>query len=179
MTKEELFDAIRPIIIRSTGVPECILASPGAPSPAGLYAVVQPKQTVGQRGQANISRANVPFQNNISVDVKAQIMVNCSVNFYREGAHDAATRLLQANKRPDNSADLFRAGIGWNRAGPVNNLTALQSDSNEERAQISIYLMYEETDPIVINSIESVSVTVENEKSEVLESITVTSPDAP
>jgi hypothetical protein len=179
MTKEEIFDAIRPIIIRTTGVPECILASPNAPAPSGLYAVVQPKQTVLQRGQANITRKRVPFQNNITVDVKSQIVVNCSVNFYRTGAHDAATKLLQANKRPDNSADLFRAGIGWNRAGPVNNLTALQSDNNEERAQVSIYLMYEETDPIVINSIESVTVTVENEKAEELESITVASNDAP
>ena len=179
MNREQLFDAIRPIIMSVTGVPECILADPDAPAPQGLYASVQPKQTINQRGQANIKRTNVPFANSVNVDVRAQIIVNCSVNFYRNGAHDAASRILQANKRPDVSEALYRAGLGWNRAGPVNNLSALQSSNIEERAQVSIFLMYETTDPVVINSIESLQVIVQNESGATLEDFTVASPDAP
>jgi hypothetical protein len=154
-----------------------ILADPNAPSPVGEYVSVEPKQSLSQRGQANIHRATSVTPESVDVDVRAQVMVEVSLNFYRGNARDRAERLLQANKRPDVSAILFKAGLGWNRENGINNLTTLQSNNYEQRAQMSIFLMYETTDPIVINSIESVEVSVENAKAEVLETFTVTSSD--
>ncbi len=183
MNRLDIFNAIRPIIETVTGVSNVILADQldarngGVPSPIGEYASVEPKQTITQRGQANIHRSTSMTAQSVDVDVRAQVMVECSINFYRGNARDRAERLLQANKRPDVSALLFAAKLGWNRENAINNLTSLQANNFEQRAQLSIFLMYETTDPLVINSIESVDFSVENEKAEVLETGTVTSSD--
>ena len=178
MTNIELFDIIRPIIISVTGVPECILADPNAPAPSGEYAAVRPKQSISERGQSNIIRTN-GTGNELDVDVRAQIIAECSVNFYRGNAVDYAEKLKQCNKRPDVSASLYRAGVGWNRTSSVNNLTTLQSDNQEQRAQISLYLMYEATDSVTINSIERVNYDVQYETGTVVASGSVETIDAP
>ena len=62
-----------------------------------------------------------------------------------------ASKLLQANKRPDISVILFQNDLGWNGAEPINDLTAIQSNRQEQRAQITIRLMYETTDREINN----------------------------
>jgi hypothetical protein len=176
MTNEELFAKLRPIVMLATGVPECILADqagPGSmPAPNGAYATITPRQSVSERGQANIVTRDVPGDQ-VEVDVRAQIMCACSVNFYRGQALMFAERLKQANKRPDVSVMLFKAKIGWNGADAVNNLTSLQSANFEQRAQITIRLMYETSSLPVVNNILSASVALENERAEVLETFAV------
>ncbi|MFG0827900.1 LIC_12616 family protein [Pseudomonas sp. CJQ_7] len=176
MTNEELFAILRPIVMLATGVPECILADqagPGSmPAPKGPYATITPRQSVTERGQANIVTRDAP-DNQVEVDVRAQIMCAASVNFYRGQALMYAERLKQANKRPDVSMMLFRAKIGWNSTDAVNNLTSLQSANFEQRAQITIRLMYEASSLPVVNNILSASVALENERAEVIETFTV------
>jgi len=171
MTNQELFSKLRPVVLAATGVPECILADqygPGqVPAPQGAYATITPRQSVAERGQANIYASNVPGDL-INVDVRAQIMATCSVNFYRGEALMYAELLKQANKRPDISTILYKSGIGWNGTDAVNNLTSLQSANFEQRAQISIRIMYETSSAADINNILSASVIVENEKAEVI-----------
>lgn len=186
MTREELFDILRPIIITVTGVPECILADPNAPSPNGEYASVEPSQSIRQRGQANIIRTDtapvsspIGLVNNLNVDVRAQIIANCSINFYRGDARGRASRLFQANKRPDISVILFQNNLGWNGTEAINDLTALQSNRQEQRAQITIRLMYETTDPVVINAIYSAQIIVENENGDELSNTLVTNNPTP
>lgn len=84
-----------------------------------------------------------------------------------------AERLIEANKRPDISVMLFKARIGWNSTDAVNNLTSLQSANFEQRAQITIRLMYETSSLPVVNNILSATVALENEKAEVLQTFTV------
>lgn len=176
MTNEELFKKLRPIVMLATGVPECVLADqigPGSmPSPQGAYATITPRQSVSERGQANIVSRDMPGDM-VEVDVRAQIMCSCSVNFYRGEAIMFAERLKQANKRPDISVMLLKAKIGWNSTDVVNNLTSLQSGNFEQRAQITIRLMYETSSLPVINNILSASVTLENEKAQVIQTFTV------
>ena len=176
MTNEELFKKLRPIVMLSTGVPECVLADqygPGSmPAPQGAYATITPRQSVSERGQANITSRDIPGDL-IEFDIRAQIMCSCSVNFYRGEAIMYAERLKQANKRPDISIMLFKAKIGWNSTDAVNNLTSLQSANFEQRAQITIRLMYETSSLPAINNILSVEVALENEKARVLETFTV------
>ena len=64
--------------------------------------------------------------------------------------------------------DLFKAKIGWNGTSNVNNLTALQSAKQEQRAQIDVRLMYEVSNISEINNILSASLIIENEKSQIL-----------
>jgi len=179
MTELELFNIIRPVILSVTGVPEVILANPNIPAPAGEYAAVLPKQSVSQRGQANIYGSNSVATNTVDVDVRAQAVAECSVNFYRGDAPYRAELLQQANKRPSVSSALFKAGVGWQRTGAVNNLRFLQADNWENRAQISMYLMYEETVHDIVNSIESVQVVVEDSATNELADFEVLSPDSP
>lgn len=176
MTNEELFKKLRPIVMLATGVPECLLADqigPGSmPAPQGAYATITPRQSVSERGQANIVSRNVPGEL-VEVDVRAQIMCSASVNFYRGEALMYAERLKQANKRPDVSMMLFKAKIGWNSTDAVNNLTSLQSANFEQRAQITIRLMYETSSLPAVNNILSASVALENEKAQVIQTFTV------
>lgn len=178
MTRQELFEKIRPIIMLATGVPECILADQrafaGGPvtSPKGPYATVEPRQSVGERGQANITTTNKPGDL-VEYDVRAQIMCSVSVNFFRGEALMYAERLKQANKRPDISMMLFRSGIGWNGTEAANNLSGLQSANIEQRAQITLRLMYEAKSLAEVNNILSVTVITENEDADVLQSVTV------
>jgi len=171
MTNEEIFAKLRPIVLAATGVPECILAdqySEGqVPSPQGAYATITPRQSVSERGQANVIQRN-KVGDLVETEVRAQIMASCSVQFYRGEALQYAERLKQANKLPSISIMLYKAGLGWNGTDAVNNLTALQSANFEQRAQITIRIMYESVLLDEINNILSASVIVENEKADAL-----------
>ncbi|MNP68568.1 hypothetical protein D3C76_1645440 [compost metagenome] len=68
---------------------------------------------------------------------------------------------------------LFKSKIGWNSTDGVNNLTSLQSANFEQRAQITVRLMYEAISLSEINNILSASVALENEKAEVIQTFTV------
>mgnify|MGYP001574972372 FL=1 len=176
MTNKELFAKLRPIVMLATGVPECLLADqigPGSmPAPQGSYATITPRQSVSERGQANIVSRDIPG-NQVEVDVRAQIMCSASINFYRGEALMYAERLKQANKRPDVSMMLFKSKLGWSGTDAINNLTSLQSANFEQRAQITIRLMYETSSLPAINNILSASVVLENEKAQVIQTFSV------
>lgn len=181
MTEDEIFDIVQPIIVLVTGLPgaNVILADPNQNAPSGAYASIRPVQNITERGQANVIRSSSPGVTSVGVDVRAQMVVTCSVNFYRVNAMSNAQKLKQCNKRPDVSAMLFTAGLGWNRAGMVNNLSSLQSNNYEQRSQVSLFLMYETTDPVTINSIEEVQYNVQYEDATVVASGEILAPDAP
>lgn len=177
MTNEELFAKIRPIVLSITGVPAVELANQEKlkdyKAPTGDYATIWPRQTVIERGQANVYQRD-KVGDLVETEVRAQVMATCSVNFYRGKAHEYAERLKQANKHPSVSVALFRAGLGWNGADSVNDLTSLQSANWENRAQITIRLMYEVITITDINNILSASVIIENEKAQQLAEFEVT-----
>lgn len=177
MTRLEIFNIIRPIVESVTGVSTVILADQvradgsGLPSPDGEYIVIEPKQSISERGQANIYRNTSATPQSIDVEVRAQIIVEVSVNVFRGvDALSRVSRLLQCNKRPDVSATLFKNKLGWNRTSAPNNLTRLQSGNPEQRAQIYLYLMYETRDPVTINTIESASYEIQYEDGQVIAS---------
>ena len=170
MNRLELFNILRPIVESVTGVPTVIMTDQtasngsGIPSPSGEYATIEPKQSISQRGQANIYRANSMSPQAVDVDVRAQIIVEASINVYR--GVDAMSRLeslLQANKRPDVSAALRANKLGWQRTSTPNNLTRLQSGNPEQRAHVYLYLYYETSSAVTINNIESASYEVQYE----------------
>lgn len=163
MTRDEIFNILKPIVQSVTGLQTVILADEldasgvGRPSPNGEYITIEPKQSLTQRGQANIHRSNSATDQSVDVDVRAQVIVEASINCFR--GRDAITRvsrLQQCNKRPDVSATLRSAKLGWQRVSSPNNLTRLQSGNPEQRAQCYIYLYYEMTaTTVTMNAIES------------------------
>lgn len=176
MTNEQLFDKLRPIIMLATGVPEVIFANQqkSGNAPQGQYASLYPRQTVRQRGQSNTFKRNTP-NDKIETKVRAQIIATCSVNFFRGDAHMFAERLFECNKHPNISMMLMKAGLGWNGADAVNDLTALQSANWEQRAQVSIRVMYVTETQSEINNILSASAVMQDAKGRVLSSIDVPS----
>lgn len=185
MTNLQLFQILRQIVLSVTDVEECILADQNKPGPRkgskypkGEYAVIQPQQSISERGQANIIRTAKPgaLMDN---EVKAQIACTAWVNFYRGDTRTNATKLKQCNKRSDISTLLFKNNLGWSGTSAVQNLTALQSENYESRAQIAINLWYETSDIIEINSIERISGSTEYADGTTVLTWEIETPDAP
>ena len=174
MTNEQIFAILRPIIMTVTGVPECILADPNAQAPAGPYASVRIRQAIRERGQANVTVSDLNVTREVRYDIRAQIICDVNVEFWRGNAMEYAEKLKECHKRPDVPWILKRAKLGWGGSDAINNLTALQSANFEQRSQMTIKLFYEATTIVDVNRIEQVSVSVENEKAELLQSVDVT-----
>lgn len=159
MTNNEIFAALRPHILNVTGVSECILADPNGPSPDGSYASVRPRQSIRERGQANIIMTD-GANDTIVYEIRAQIVASCEINFFRGEAMRYAEMLKECHKRPDVCWPLWKAGIGWGGTEPVNNLTALQVSNFEQRAQIIVKLLYEAVNTVTVNNILHVPFTI-------------------
>ena len=188
MTDDELYDVMHAIIVAVTGFAgsKVIPGDDNEQAPAGAYASIKVGTSRGQRGQANISVVNTaavlsPIGNvlNTEHDIKPQLTVDVSVNFYRGSALQNAILLFQANKRPDISALLFAADVGWRNTLPINDLTAMQSKEREERAQITITLLYEGSQKVTTNAIYTVPVSIENEDGDTIQTETISSPVEP
>lgn len=159
MTNNDIFAALRPHILNVTGVSECILADPNGPSPDGPYASVRPRQSIRERGQANIIMTD-GANDTIVYEIRAQIVASCEINFFRGEAMQYAEMLKECHKRPDVCWPLWKAGIGWGGTEPVNNLTALQASNFEQRAQIIVKLLYEAVNTATVNNILHVPFTI-------------------
>ena len=162
MTNNEIFAALRPHILNVTGVTECILADPNGMSPDGPYASLRPRQSIRERGQANIIMTDGE-DDTIVYEIRAQIVASCEINFFRGEAMQYAEMLKECHKRPDVCWDLWQKGIGWGGTEPVNNLTALQASNFEQRAQITVKLLYEAVNTVTVNNILHVPFTVGGE----------------
>jgi hypothetical protein len=182
MTDNEIYTVVLSIITRVTGLAgdHVIPADDNEQSPSGAYASIKVGTNRGQRGQANITLKNTDLVTSpigqvrdVEHIVKAQLTVSVGINFYRTGALENASNLFQANKLPSVSAELFAANLGWNSMSPINNLSALQSRDVEERAQMTLILMYERSVSETTNAIYNVPVSVENANGDTLESITI------
>ena len=168
MTRLELYNIMYPIVKLATGIPITIIANDNHGAPAGSYCSIEPFADIGERGQANQSHTK---NGTLDADViiKRQLVVQVSVNFYRDNAKWYASRLKQCNKRPDVQALLRAAGIGWNNTSNVRDLTSLQSGKYEQRSQIAITLWYEDVlDTIAINAINVVPLEFQNSSGDIL-----------
>jgi len=185
MTDNDIYTLVHTIINMVTGIPgtNIIPADDNECSPAGEYASIKVGQSRGQRGQANITKTNTGLigsiignVRNVNHEVKAQVTVDININFYRGNALENALNLFQANKLPTISDLLLTSKVGWRNEQSINDLTTLQSKEREQRAQLTVTLLYEKTQSIVTNAIYTTSVTVENEDGQQIQTETVNAP---
>lgn len=185
MIDSDLYTLVHTIITTVTGLDggHVIPADDNEQSPSGAYASIKIGASRGQRGQANIVTSNTALVSSpigdvrdVDHDIRPQLTVDVAINFYRGSAIENATKLFQANKRPDISAILYAAKVGWRNAGAINDLTALQSKEREERSQITLTLMYEGSQTVTTNAIYQVTIAVENENGDTLQNESVDSP---
>lgn len=176
MTNNDLFQILRPVIQQLTGLGSgnVLLADQNALAPKGPYCTIRPRQSVRQRGQANISVRRLGPLHDVETTVKRQIVCSCSIQFFRGEARQFAELVAEMNKLPTVQMAFLRAEVGWGGASAVNDLTALQAANWEQRAQVTVDLWYETTSVDVVNAILSAEVQVQNENGQVLQVLDVT-----
>lgn len=176
MTREQLFDILRPVIIGVTGVPECILADQSVTAPSGDYCSVEPFTNMKQLGRGNVKIEEVdPLDGNPNfkdqqATLTSQVETTVSVNFYRGAAMDYAHKLMFADQRFDVGDYLFENGVGWMGCDNVNNLTMLNSGLYEPRSQIGIVVRFAHSQSSIVQQIYSSSWEIENESGDVISS---------
>lgn len=172
MTRREIYDILNPMIKLITGIPTTIFidnqSHDNARAPRGEYASVNPKLTMNTLGQASARNKISLTPGKIDQTVGVNIEARCSINFFRGAALEYAEKLSYGNKLNYVSEHMFKNNVRWRRVGPVNNLTALQERSLEQRAQIDIFIAYEITNLEEINFIEIIPIEVENEDGDIL-----------
>lgn len=173
MTDTELYLVLRQIALKATGVSMVILADTNQDAPTTDYCAIRPRAAVSERGQANITTFYDEAAQTITTSVRQQLIVSADFDFYRGDAPAAAAKMKQANKLPSVSSILMVNNIGWGDTSSVMNLTAIQSNNMEQRAQITVRLFLEETLTDTVNTIEKVTVTTQNDKGVTLQKVNI------
>lgn len=168
MTREELFTVMRDIVLTVTGVDACILDDQNAPSPSGEYCVIEPFSNIRQIGRGATNQTEVvaqddPEYNDIEESITSLLEAKVDINFFRGDARLLAQKLMFCDQRSDVYETLYTNGVFWMRTDAVNNLTVLNSATYEPRAQISIYVRFEQTQTATVKQIYTVPFALENE----------------
>ena len=136
MTLDQLNRYIRETVqLVLPGLTDIVAYYPNAPRPNGTYATVNiAALTVIGNGE----KAYNPSGDDVLSTHYAQMNATVSVNFYREGARQAAAEFLNALWRQE-VIDLWNAnGMGFIDSTDVRDLTYLLNQDHEERAQLDI-----------------------------------------
>lgn len=169
MTREELFQILRPIVVNVTGVAQVILANQSTKAPAGEYCTIEPFSNLAQLGRGNVKRDAVPAQDDnpdfedLRETLTVSIEATVSVNFYRGNAQDYAHKLMFCDQRSAVSDYLFEKGVGWMGTDAVNNLTMLNSGQYEQRSQINIRVRFKQEQQDFVQAIYEVPWVIEDE----------------
>ena len=168
----KIFSAIRPIILRTTGVPECVLANSNKIAVRGEYATVLIAQDT-QHGWGTIERKLSDDGRDITITNKYTVTYDLTVNFFRGNAIERASKLMRIQYLPLVSDELLSKGFSIINCSNVMNLTALQSQSFEERSSITLTLATKENVSETVGRILSCGCTVKDEKDKILSTITI------
>lgn len=169
MTREELFQILRPIVVNVTGVAKVILANQSTKAPTGEYCTIEPFSNLTQLGRGNVKRDAVPAQDgnpnfeDLRETLTVSIETTVSVNFYRGNAQDYAHKLMFCDQRSAVSDYLFEKGVGWMGTDAVNNLTVLNSGQYEQRSQINIRVRFKQEQQDFTQAIYEASWVIEDE----------------
>lgn len=146
---DELYTAFQTLVRVASGVEQVILANQGRPAPPGLHATYNPVP-VRAVGHPRRQRADVPAQDcdipdwtDFEETTVSQMDFLLSVNFFNEGARDAAWRMHNANFRAPVQELLFTHGIGWRTCSEVRSLTELSQGGLQPRYQVDVRLYVE------------------------------------
>ncbi len=168
MTNRAVFEAVRAIVVKVTGLSRVYLADQSVKAPAGDYATIRVCQGYQPTALGGVKTKYNKTEQTITTDVFCPVRYDVHVNFYREAAMDYAQLLVNCSRLPSVHETLLRNKLGWGGTDPVQNLTALQSSQQEERAVIVIHLIGEKRLTETVNSIEAASFIVEDEKTNAL-----------
>ena len=183
MTNDDLFAVVRKMVMLVTGLDDVIIRDPNIGSPTGEYCAVEvagPARIFAKPGSRmyKVGPVASPIGNvyDVGQEVKTHVIRDVALNFYRGTANDHAIKILGAPRRMDVHELLLRNSLGWVSTGPVNDLTALQSGSYEQRAEVTMVIASLETQSVQSNAIYQSSLSVQNEDGTEMTTETITAP---
>ena len=164
-----VFKALRQIVLKLTGVNECYLADQNTPAQSGTYATIRVAQSIRPASKGGVFRSYDKEKRTVTEQIKSPVIYSATVNFYRGDAQRNASQLINCSRLSSIHEILLRNGLGWVDTDPVQNLTALQSNEQEQRAVITIRLVGTQIISETVNTIEAIpSITGEDERTNVL-----------
>lgn len=166
-----------------TGLDNVIIRDPDIGSPSGEYCAVEVAGSARSYAKAghrisNIGPVTSPIGDvyDVNQEVMSHVIRDVSLNFYRGEANDHAIKILGAPRRIDVHNLLLTNSLGWISTGPVNDLTALQSGSHEQRAEVAISIASMEKQNVQSNAIYQIPLSVQNEDGIEVAAQTITAP---
>lgn len=176
MTNYDIYTVMRQIVMKVTGLKQVYLADQAVQAPSGTYATIRVAQGVQPMALGTVRRTYDKEKQTVTETVSCPVRYDIPVNFYRAGAMDYAPMLINCSRLSGVHALLLSKRLGWAGSDPVQNLTALQSSEQEERAVIVVHLVGEKKISETVNTIEAARIVVEDEKTNVLQDSDVDSP---
>lgn len=158
----EIFEAIKKVVERLTGV-QAFSANQNDIAPRGAYATILVMQSAVATSRGTVKQKIINDGNDAVVTARYPVTWTVTINFWRGKAIENATRMLNLFYLPATSDELFAKGIGLVNCSTVQNLTALQSKSFEERAVITLTLTTFEEISEQVGVIRKFGISVENE----------------
>lgn len=164
MSRSTLETALRNWIVDSTSGVTVIFANQGAPDPMSLFASVTlgNKATNGLPHKSSITDPGSPAYGTRTIGEDRRVFVN--VQFFGEGAYDAAQSALNGLRKVEIQDDLQSANLAPVGSLPeVQDLTALVETDFEERASIDVEFLSIDTFTESVPIIETVEITATTE----------------
>lgn len=158
----EIFEAIKKVVERLTGV-QAFSANQNDISPRGAYATILVMQSAVATSRGTVKQKIINDGNDAVVTARYPVTWTVTINFWRGKAIENATRLMNIFYLPATSDELLASGVGLVNCSNVQNLTALQSKSFEERAVITLTLTTFEEISEQVGVIRKFGISVENE----------------
>ncbi len=160
----DLDRAVRAFVAAGSGIdPKNVIpGDDNNPRPNVLYATVKPitDRTIGVPQEVYRPGAGNP---NTEVDVHISSWESpvYSVQFYRDGARDAAKRARLYAHNPEARRILAQSGLAWRTASDITNINDLLSTKYEERVALTMEFSYTETTtPQTVNAVNSINLSL-------------------
>lgn len=158
-------DALRVWAVGVTGL-ETIFANPNAPRPTIPYVLIHVFQNVpiGTRE----AETTLKIDESTDVDYSNVELLSVSINVYYSNAYKLATKLKDSLGRVTVTDQLFAAGLGYNKAGNVQDIPEIINKQWEERGQFDCFFFTRSSDEENIETIQSVEITNEVDETTVI-----------
>lgn len=145
---------------------ETIFANPNAPRPTSPYVLIHVFQNapIGTREAG----ATLKIDESADVDYSNVELLSVSINVYYSNAYKLATKLKDSLGRVTVTDQLFAAGLGYSRAGNVQDIPEIINKQWEERGQFDCFFFTRSLDEENIETIQSTEITNEIDETTVI-----------
>ena len=181
---EELNKPFQLLIHYATGLPlnRILVANQAKTSPNDLFCTynIEPSGTQGaprrERILVKAKDCDIPDWEDMEETTIQRVKLRVSVQFFSDGARDAAWKMQKCNFRSSVSEHLLRNEMQWSGATSPSNLTDLEQAGYRQRYQLDVNLIAEGKIKDLVLLANSISWQIDDEKGNELASGDTTDP---